>query len=82
MMAVEIVMPATAQPSQTRIHRLALHRQNSEDALVHPIQPLVTDEALDGFDPEGEFAQRQRSFQHRARSRRRERLGGNVYSGP
>src|SRR5262245_15174084 len=48
--------------SQSRIHRLTLERQHAEHALVHSPQRFLSDESLEGFDPQRELAQGQRTL--------------------
>jgi hypothetical protein len=41
--------------SQPRIDRLALERQDTEDALVNPAERLFADESFERLDPEREL---------------------------
>ena len=41
---------------QAGVDGLALEGENAEDALVHPVEGLAGDEALEGFDAEGVLA--------------------------
>src|SRR5262249_41738160 len=47
---------------QPRIDRLAFERQDAEDAFVDAPQRLAADEPLERLDPQGEFAERERSL--------------------
>ena len=53
-------------PLQPRIHRLALEREHSEDALVNTPERLAANEPLQPFDAERELAQREGSFGRQA----------------
>lgn len=50
---------ATSQP---RINRLRLKCEDGEHAFVHAAEGFLSRESLEGFDPKGEFAERERSF--------------------
>lgn len=48
--------------SQPRVHRLALEREHTEDALVHAPHRLAPDETLERLDAERELAQCERAL--------------------
>lgn len=48
--------------SEPRVDRLALHRQDAEDAFVHSVKGLATHKPLQRFRAEGEFADRESSL--------------------
>lgn len=50
------------RPLKPRAHRLALQGEDGERALVHPIQRLAPDEALDALHTECEFPKRKRAL--------------------
>src|SRR5262245_33486664 len=54
--------PIPLSPLQPRVHRLAFQREDAEDALVDAPEGFPADEALQGFDAEGELAQRERTL--------------------
>ena len=51
-----------ARFSEPRVDRLALEREDAEDALVDAAERLAAHEALERFDAERELAQRERSL--------------------
>src|SRR6188508_1805139 len=53
-------------PSETRVDRLALERQDAEDALVDASQRLASREALEPFDAERELAGGERPLRREA----------------
>src|SRR5437764_8930154 len=50
------------QRLQTRVDRLALEREHAEDALVHAVQRLASNEPLHRLDAQREFPKRERSL--------------------
>src|SRR5580693_4228316 len=48
--------------SQAWVDRFAFEGQDTEDALVDPVERFADDEPLEGFDAEGELAQSQGAF--------------------
>ena len=68
---------------QPRIDRLALQGQHAEDALVDTAKRLLTHEAFEALDAEGELPQGPGTASWPGPAcRSRERFSGNVYSGP
>lgn len=47
---------------QPRIDRFALQREDREGAFVDAVERFAADEAFEGFEAEGEFAQGERAF--------------------
>ena len=47
---------------EPRVDRLAFEREDPEDAFVNAAEGLVANEAFEGFEAEGEFAQGEGAF--------------------
>src|ERR1700719_3625438 len=54
--------PSVHQASQPRVHRLALQRQDAEDAFVYASQGLSSNETFQALGAECELAQSERSL--------------------
>ena len=68
---------------QPRIDRLAFQGQDAEDAFVDAAQGLAADEALQGFEAQGELAAGQGALgPGRALAAGGAECSGSVYSGP
>ena len=51
---------------ESRIHRLALQREDAEHALVHATEGLAANESLEPFDPERKLPKRERPLGRQA----------------